>query len=126
MALRGDLQREPREGGRAISAQGLEGLYRGPAPDPEWTDKDNQKRYSTEVVLQRYRGELTLLDGRDGGGRAEMGADDMGGAVGYDRGGSGGGGMSRGGGGGGMGVAAQAVRPPRAARVAISTTIIPF
>jgi single-strand DNA-binding protein len=47
----------------------------------EWTDKDNQKRYSTEIVLQRYRGELTLLDGRDGGNRGEMsGGDDMGGA----------------------------------------------
>jgi single-strand DNA-binding protein len=30
----------------------------------EWTDKDNQKRYSTEVVLQRYRGEITLLDSK--------------------------------------------------------------
>jgi single-strand DNA-binding protein len=37
----------------------------------EWQDKDGQKRYSTEIVLQRYRGELTLLDGREssGGGR---------------------------------------------------------
>ncbi|CAN1565402.1 Ssb Single-stranded DNA-binding protein [Rhabdaerophilaceae bacterium] len=52
----------------------------------EWQDKDGQKRYSTEVVLQRFRGELTLLDGRDGGagGRSEMG-EDSGGAVGYDR-----------------------------------------
>jgi single-strand DNA-binding protein len=65
----------------------------------EWQDKDGQKRYSTEIVLQRFRGELTLLDGRDGGGRAEMGADDMGGAVGYDRGSSGG--MSRNASGGG-------------------------
>lgn len=81
----------------------------------EWTDKDNQKRYSTEIVLQRYRGELTLLDSREGGGRAEMGGgDDMGGAVGYDR---GGGGMSRGGGGGGggggMGGGGGRSAPPR-------------
>ncbi len=36
----------------------------------KWTDKDGNDRYSTEVVLQRYRGELTMLDGRnsDGGG----------------------------------------------------------
>ena len=27
----------------------------------EWTDKDGAKRTSTEVVLQRYRGELVLL-----------------------------------------------------------------
>lgn len=68
----------------------------------EWQDKDGIKKYSTEVVIQRYRGELTLLDGRDGGGgRSEMsGGDDMGGSVGYDRGGSGGG-MSRSGGAGG-------------------------
>jgi single-strand DNA-binding protein len=30
----------------------------------EWTDRDGNKRYSTEVVLQRYRGELTMLDAR--------------------------------------------------------------
>lgn len=28
----------------------------------EWQDKDGNKRYSTEVVLQRFRGELVLLD----------------------------------------------------------------
>ena len=28
----------------------------------KWSDKDGSERYSTEVVLQRYRGELTLLD----------------------------------------------------------------
>ncbi|HKT20158.1 MAG TPA: single-stranded DNA-binding protein [Stellaceae bacterium] len=34
----------------------------------KWTDKDGQERYTTEVVLQRFRGELTMLDGRSGGG----------------------------------------------------------
>src|ERR1041384_4768311 len=28
----------------------------------KWTDNDNNERYSTEVVLQQYRGELTMLD----------------------------------------------------------------
>jgi single-strand DNA-binding protein len=37
----------------------------------EWTDKDGQKRYSTEVVLQKYRGELTLLDGKSDDGSSE-------------------------------------------------------
>ncbi len=38
----------------------------------KWQDKTGADRYSTEVVLQRYRGELTLLDGRgDGGGQIE-------------------------------------------------------
>ncbi len=34
----------------------------------KWTDQSGQEKYSTEVVLQRYRGELTMLDGRGGGG----------------------------------------------------------
>lgn len=39
----------------------------------EWTDKDNVKRYSTEVVLQRFRGELKLLDGKSDHGDAPAG-----------------------------------------------------
>ncbi|MGD8326955.1 MAG: single-stranded DNA-binding protein [Sphingomonadales bacterium] len=37
----------------------------------KWTDQNGQDRYSTEVVLQRYRGELQMLDSRgenSGGG----------------------------------------------------------
>lgn len=34
----------------------------------KWTDKDGQEKYSTEVVLQNYNGNLTLLDKREGGG----------------------------------------------------------
>ena len=34
----------------------------------KWTDNSGQERYTTEVVLQRYRGELAMLDGRGGGG----------------------------------------------------------
>ncbi len=36
----------------------------------EFTDKEGNQRKTTEVVLQRFRGELTLLDSR-GGGRGE-------------------------------------------------------
>ena len=36
-----------------------------------WTDKDGNERKSTEVVLQRFRGELTLLDSRGSGDAAE-------------------------------------------------------
>jgi single-strand DNA-binding protein len=32
----------------------------------KWTDQSGAEKYTTEVVLQRYRGELTLLGGRDG------------------------------------------------------------
>ena len=34
----------------------------------KWTDNNGNDRYTTEVVLQRFRGELVLLDSRDGGG----------------------------------------------------------
>ncbi|HEY0213217.1 MAG TPA: single-stranded DNA-binding protein [Paenirhodobacter sp.] len=34
----------------------------------KWQDQSGQDRYSTEVVLRPFRGELTLLDGREGGG----------------------------------------------------------
>jgi single-strand DNA-binding protein len=63
----------------------------------KWQDQSGQDKYTTEIVLQRFRGELTILDGRGGaeGGMAEMGADDMGGQIG---GGQGGGGQVRSGG----------------------------
>ena len=37
----------------------------------KYTDKDGAEKYSTEVVLQRFRGELVMLDGRGDGERAE-------------------------------------------------------
>jgi single-strand DNA-binding protein len=43
----------------------------------KWTDKDGQEKYSTEVVLQRFRGELTMLDGRGEGGGFGGGGDDF-------------------------------------------------
>ena len=49
----------------------------------KWTDQSGADRYSTEVVLQRFRGELVLLDSRGGGGG---GGEDFGG--GYESGGS--------------------------------------
>lgn len=42
----------------------------------QWEDQQGQKRYSTEIVLQKYRGELTMLDGRSGGGASEGGGYD--------------------------------------------------
>lgn len=32
----------------------------------KWTDNSGQERYTTEVVLQKFRGELTMLDSRQG------------------------------------------------------------
>lgn len=72
----------------------------------KWQDQSGQDRYTTEVVLRPFSGNLTLLDGRgEGGGGAGGGYDDRGGYDDYGS-GSGGGGGSRGGstqGGGGQG-----------------------
>ncbi|WP_283937309.1 single-stranded DNA-binding protein [Sphingomonas anseongensis] len=35
----------------------------------KWQDQSGNDRYTTEIVLQRFRGELVLLDSREGGGR---------------------------------------------------------
>lgn len=40
----------------------------------KWTNKEGQEQYSTEVVLQRFRGELQMLDGRGAEGGAMEGA----------------------------------------------------
>lgn len=39
----------------------------------KYTDKDGQERETTEIVLGRFRGELTLLDSRGGGEMGEGG-----------------------------------------------------
>ncbi|MBV8683317.1 MAG: single-stranded DNA-binding protein [Caulobacteraceae bacterium] len=44
----------------------------------KFTDASGAERQATEVVLQKFRGELTMLDGRGEGGGAGMN-DDMGG-----------------------------------------------
>lgn len=68
----------------------------------KWTDNSGQERFTTEIVLQRYRGELQMLDSRGEGGGYGGGS---GGGGGYDDGGYGGGGGrgGRGSGGGGGG-----------------------
>jgi single-strand DNA-binding protein len=44
----------------------------GQLQNREWQDQQGNKRRSTEVVLQRFRGELTLLDARGGGPGASI------------------------------------------------------
>jgi single-strand DNA-binding protein len=40
----------------------------------KWTDQSGQEKFSTEVVLQKFRGELTMLDGKgEGSGAGEGG-----------------------------------------------------
>ena len=56
----------------------------------KWQDQSGQERYSTEIVLQKFRGELQMLDSRGQGSEGQ---------VGYSGGGqsAGGGGQGRGG-----------------------------
>src|ERR671918_106178 len=73
-------------------AKGRQVYIEGQLQSRKWTDQSGQERYTTEVVLQRFRGELTLLGGR--GDEAGFG----GGEPDFDE---GRGGSSSGGGGGG-------------------------
>ncbi len=50
----------------------------------KWQDQSGNDRYSTEVVLQKFRGELVMLDGRDSGSGGSGGGSD------YSSGGGGG------------------------------------
>ncbi len=59
----------------------------------KWQDQSGNDRYSTEIVLQKFRGELVMLDGREGGGGSGGG-----GGGDYSSGGGGGGGSFAGGG----------------------------
>ncbi|WP_425070842.1 single-stranded DNA-binding protein [Sagittula sp. S175] len=85
----------------------------------KWQDQSGQDRYSTEVVLQGFGGQLVMLDGPGGGGggggdRGGYGGGSSGGGYddrgGYDDGGYGGG--SGGGYGGGSGGGSSPSRAP--------------
>ena len=39
----------------------------------KWQDQSGNDRYTTEIVLQKFRGELVLLDSRDGGSAGNFG-----------------------------------------------------
>ena len=81
--------------------KGMKVYVEGALQTRKWQDQSGQDRYTTEVVLQKFRGELQMLDARGQGGE--------GGQVGYSGGGRGSDfgqsspneGYSRGGGGGG-------------------------
>jgi single-strand DNA-binding protein len=67
----------------------------------KWQDQSGQDKYTTEIVLRPFNGNLTLLGGRGEGGSGGGGGggyDDRGG---YDEGGQGGGGFGGGSSGGG-------------------------
>ena len=64
----------------------------------KWQDQNGNDRYSTEIVLQKFRGELQMLDGRGGGGNRNQMSDYSGGGGDFGSSGS----SNQGGGGGGF------------------------
>ena len=68
--------------------KGMKVYIEGQLQTRKWQDQNGQDRYTTEVVLQKFRGELQMLDARGQG--------EGGGQVGYDRGGHSGGGARSG------------------------------
>lgn len=84
--------------------KGQKAYIEGQLQTRKWTDQNGNDRYTTEIVLQRFRGELVLLSGRESGGGGGGGSSG-GGDWGNERSGGGSGGGSFGGGssGGGFG-----------------------
>jgi single-strand DNA-binding protein len=76
--------------------KGSEVYIEGSISTRKWQDQNGADRYTTEIVIGPFKGELALIGGRDGGGGgSSRGSDDFGG------GGYGGGAPSGGGFGGG-------------------------
>jgi single-strand DNA-binding protein len=95
--------------------KGSEVYLEGQLETRKWQDQSGQDRYTTEIVLRNFRGELSLVGGRGGsggemgeppetgggfgGGRSSGSSERPAGGGGWDRGGGGGGGGARSGGG---------------------------
>lgn len=47
--------------------KGAKVFLEGQLQTRKWTDQSGQDKYTTEVVLQRFRGEMVMLDSRGGG-----------------------------------------------------------
>ena len=65
---------------KAYLKKGAKVYLEGTLQTRRWTDQQGAEKYTTEVVLPRFRGELVMLDGRDdtGGGNASGGNSDRG------------------------------------------------
>jgi len=54
--------------------KGSEVYIEGQIETRKWQDQSGQERYTTEIVLRQFRGELQLIGGRPGGGAGGEGA----------------------------------------------------
>jgi len=52
--------------------KGMKVYVEGQLQTRKWTDQSGQDRYTTEVVLQKFRGELQMLDSRGQGGEGQV------------------------------------------------------
>src|SRR3979411_1550713 len=53
--------------------KGSKGALEGSLQTRKWQDQSGQDRYSTEVVLQNFNSQLTMLDRAGGGGGGDLG-----------------------------------------------------
>lgn len=53
--------------------KGMKVYVEGQLQTRKWQDQNGQDRYTTEIVLQKFRGELQMLDARGGGGEGQVG-----------------------------------------------------
>ena len=68
-------------------AKGRTVYLEGQLQTRKWTDQSGQERYTTEIVLQRFRGNLVLIGGGDGQNRPSGSSGDYAKASGRDPGG---------------------------------------
>jgi len=54
--------------------KGMKVYLEGSLQTRKWQDQNGQDRYTTEVVLQRFRGELQMLDSKGEGGGSYSGS----------------------------------------------------
>ncbi|MCH8490525.1 MAG: single-stranded DNA-binding protein [Oceanicaulis sp.] len=57
--------------------KGMKVYIEGALQTRKWQDQNGQDRYMTEVVLQKFRGELQMLDSKGDGGGNRGGHDQM-------------------------------------------------
>ena len=65
--------------------KGAKVFLEGQLQTRKWTDQSGQEKYTTEVVLQRFRGQLVMLDSRGGQGQVAGGGGGYDSAPSYDQ-----------------------------------------
>jgi single-strand DNA-binding protein len=67
VAPSGDFQRNIVKVAESYLKKGSTVYVEGALQTRKWTDQQGVEKYSTEIVLQKFRGELTMLGGRNQG-----------------------------------------------------------